>query len=66
MNAYGSKEDDASALKSLSQIQLSEDQTRESFANEIVKSLGSSNEVNLLELIFCSLMIILNIHIYLF
>ncbi|KAK4800064.1 hypothetical protein SAY86_025429 [Trapa natans] len=47
MNAYGSKEDDASALRSLSQIQLSGDQTRDSFANEIVKSLGYSSESNL-------------------
>ncbi|XP_031399290.1 protein SEMI-ROLLED LEAF 2 isoform X2 [Punica granatum] len=47
MDAYGSKEDDASALKSLAQIQLSEDQTRESFASEIVKTLGTLPESNL-------------------
>lgn len=38
-NAYGSKEDDGSAMKSLSQIEITEDQTREFFASEIVKSL---------------------------
>lgn len=49
-NAYGSKEDDDSALKSLSLIQLSENQTRESFASEIVKSLGNLPEVKFLVL----------------
>ncbi|XP_024019088.1 uncharacterized protein LOC21388445 isoform X2 [Morus notabilis] len=38
-NAYGSKEDDGLAMKSLSEIQITEDQTREFFASEIVKSL---------------------------
>lgn len=38
-NAYGSKEDDGSAMKSLSEIEITEDQTREFFASEIVKSL---------------------------
>ncbi|KAK4759438.1 hypothetical protein SAY87_022569 [Trapa incisa] len=46
-NAYGSKEDDVSASTSLSLIQLSENQTRESFASEIVKSLGNLPESNL-------------------
>lgn len=56
-NAYGSKEDDDSASNSLSQIQLSENQTRESFASEIVKSLGSLPEVKFLLLILSSLVI---------
>ncbi|EXB93650.1 hypothetical protein L484_018036 [Morus notabilis] len=38
-NAYGSKEDDGLARKSLSEIQITEDQTREFFASEIVKSV---------------------------
>lgn len=44
-NVYGSEEDDNSALKSLSEIDITEDQTRESFASEIVKSLENLSEV---------------------
>ncbi|CAI9764970.1 unnamed protein product [Fraxinus pennsylvanica] len=40
VNAYGSKEDDENALKSLSVIKISEDQSTESFASKIVKNLG--------------------------
>ncbi|KAL2461240.1 Uncharacterized protein Adt_44660 [Abeliophyllum distichum] len=39
MNAYGSKEDEDNALKSLSVIKISEDQSTESFASKIVKNL---------------------------
>lgn len=38
-NAYGSQLDDVSAVKSLSEIVITEDQTREHFASEILKSL---------------------------
>ncbi|KAL5537504.1 hypothetical protein UlMin_045125 [Ulmus minor] len=38
-NAYGSKEDDEMAIKSLSEIVITENQTREFFASEIMKSL---------------------------
>ncbi|KAF5747981.1 hypothetical protein HS088_TW05G00712 [Tripterygium wilfordii] len=38
-NVYGSKEDDNSALKALSELAFSDHQSRESFASEIVKSL---------------------------
>lgn len=44
-NAYGSEEDDNSAMKFLSEIDITEDQTRESFASEIVKSLENLSEV---------------------
>ena len=44
-NAYGSKEDDSSAVKSLSEIVITEDQTRESFASEILKSLENLSDV---------------------
>ncbi|KAL1324748.1 hypothetical protein AAHE18_13G113100 [Arachis hypogaea] len=37
---YGSKEDDAAALKSLSAIKLTESQSKESFATMIVQGLG--------------------------
>lgn len=47
-NVYGSKEDDSSASKSLSEIEIIEDQTRESFASEILKSLENLSEVKLL------------------
>ncbi|KAF8043985.1 hypothetical protein BT93_A2076 [Corymbia citriodora subsp. variegata] len=46
-NVYGSTEDDAAALKSLSHIQFSEDQTRESSASVILKTLGSLPEPEL-------------------
>ncbi|KAK4798786.1 hypothetical protein SAY86_031112 [Trapa natans] len=46
-NAYGSKEDDDFASTSLSLIQLAENQTKESFASEIVKSLENLPESNL-------------------
>ncbi|MED6119313.1 hypothetical protein PIB30_010552 [Stylosanthes scabra] len=41
---YGSKEDDAAALKSLSAIKLTESQSKESFAKMIVRGLGISPE----------------------
>lgn len=45
VNVYGSEEDDNLALKSLSEIDITEDQTRESLASEIVKSLENLSEV---------------------
>lgn len=47
-NAYGSKEDNSSAVKSLSEIVITEDQTREYFASEILKSLEISSNVKFL------------------
>ncbi|KAL8459913.1 hypothetical protein ACS0TY_031715 [Phlomoides rotata] len=41
---YGSKEDDASALKCLSEIEIREDQTKESLASVIVKNLDNIME----------------------
>ncbi|KAK6127353.1 hypothetical protein DH2020_038896 [Rehmannia glutinosa] len=38
---YGSKEDDSSALKCLSEIKINEDQTKESLVNVIVKNLDN-------------------------
>ncbi|XP_027909256.1 uncharacterized protein LOC114168575 [Vigna unguiculata] len=47
--AYGSKEDDEDALKSLSAIKLTESQSKESFSTMIVQSLGISfNESSIL------------------
>ncbi|KAF3442547.1 hypothetical protein FNV43_RR16463 [Rhamnella rubrinervis] len=46
-NAYGSKEDDSSAVKSLSEIVITEDQTRELFASEILKSLENLSDSDL-------------------
>ncbi|XP_030515184.2 protein SEMI-ROLLED LEAF 2 [Rhodamnia argentea] len=46
-NVYGSTEDDAAGLKSLSHIQFTEDQTRESCASVILKTLGSLPESDL-------------------
>lgn len=46
-NIYGSKEDDSLALETLSNIEITEDQTRESFATEIVKSLENLSDVKL-------------------
>ncbi|CAJ1934197.1 unnamed protein product [Sphenostylis stenocarpa] len=47
---YGSKEDDEDALKSLSAIKLTESQSKESFSNMIVQSLGiSQNESSILK-----------------
>ncbi|XP_020214882.1 uncharacterized protein LOC109798874 [Cajanus cajan] len=43
-NAYGSKEDDEDALKSLSAVNLTESQSKESFATMIVQSLGKSSK----------------------
>jgi len=43
--AYGSKEDDEEALKSLSAIKLTESQSKESFSTMIVQSLGISFNV---------------------
>ncbi|CAL5420850.1 unnamed protein product [Camellia sinensis] len=40
---YGSKEDDSSASKSLSEIKITEDQSRESLASVIVKNLDKSS-----------------------
>ncbi|KAL8155037.1 hypothetical protein AgCh_000425 [Apium graveolens] len=44
--AYASKEDDEDALKSLSSIKRGEDQSRESFASIIIKSLGTSSDTD--------------------
>ncbi|KAM5558837.1 protein SEMI-ROLLED LEAF 2 [Rosa sericea] len=44
---YGSKEDDNLALKSLSQIVITEEQSRESFASAIVKGLDKLSEYEL-------------------
>ncbi|KAA8518182.1 hypothetical protein F0562_015656 [Nyssa sinensis] len=41
---YGSKEDDVLALKSLSEIEIAEDQTREALASMIVKSLENLSD----------------------
>lgn len=46
-NVYGSKEDDNLALKTLSQIQITPEQRRETLASEILKSLGNLSEVKL-------------------
>ena len=45
---YGSKEDDDDALKSLSAIVITEDQSIESFASMIVKMLRQSSKVNVI------------------
>ncbi|KZV15899.1 hypothetical protein F511_14538 [Dorcoceras hygrometricum] len=42
--AYGSKEDDSSALTCLSEIKLTEDQTRESLVSIIIQNLGISSD----------------------
>ncbi|KAF9664732.1 hypothetical protein SADUNF_Sadunf16G0048700 [Salix dunnii] len=42
---YGSKEDDSSALKSLSELDVTGNQSREFFAAEIAKSLGNVENV---------------------
>ncbi|KAK6941834.1 hypothetical protein RJ641_027211 [Dillenia turbinata] len=41
---YGSKEDDNSAIKSLSEVKISEDQTKESFASMIISSLENLSD----------------------
>ncbi|KAF7824575.1 Protein EFR3-like B [Senna tora] len=46
---YGSKEDDADALKSLSAIKLSESQSKESFATMIVQNVEKEGPFNLKE-----------------
>ncbi|KAJ4706418.1 ARM repeat superfamily protein [Melia azedarach] len=46
-NVFGSKEDDNLALKFLSEIENTENQTRESFASEIVKSLENFSDSEL-------------------
>ncbi|KAI4381500.1 hypothetical protein MLD38_007566 [Melastoma candidum] len=46
-HAYGSEEDDNSALQSLSQIQLTDDQTRAFLASGVLKSLGDLPEPEL-------------------
>ncbi|GMP97421.1 hypothetical protein CsSME_00045681 [Camellia sinensis var. sinensis] len=43
---YGSEDDDISASKSLSEIEITEDQTRESLASVIVKSLENSLDLS--------------------
>lgn len=48
-NVFGSKEDDRLALKFLSEIEITQDQTRESFASEIVNSLENLSDVLLCE-----------------
>ncbi|KAM7262533.1 hypothetical protein ACFE04_000216 [Oxalis oulophora] len=44
--AYGSKEDDEAALISLSAIEIAENQTKESFANTIMKFLQRTSDKN--------------------
>lgn len=44
---FGSKEDDVSASKFVSEIEITEDQSRESLASVIVKSLENSSNVSL-------------------
>lgn len=44
--AYGSKEDDNLALKSLSEIAITDEQTREFFASQVVKSLDKLSDVS--------------------
>lgn len=44
---YGSNEDDDLAVKTLSEIQIAPEQRRDTFASEIVKSLGNLSEVKL-------------------
>ena len=51
---YGSKEDDSSALKSLSEIDVTGNQSREFFAAEIAKSLGNLENVKHLSDLFQS------------
>lgn len=46
-NVYGTKEDDDSALKSLSEIEIIEEQSRESFASVIVNSLENLSDSEL-------------------
>ena len=43
---FGSEEDDLSASRFLSEITITDDQTRESFASEIVKSLEKIKDVS--------------------
>lgn len=50
--AYGSKEDDEDALKSLSSIKITESQSNESFATMIVQSLGKPANVTTIYLSF--------------
>lgn len=45
---YGSKEDDDDALKTLSAIMTTGDQSKESFASMIVKMSGNSSMVNVI------------------
>ncbi|XP_034223130.1 protein SEMI-ROLLED LEAF 2 [Prunus dulcis] len=45
--AYGSKEDDNLALKSLSEIAITDEQTREFFASQILKSLDKLSDSEL-------------------
>ena len=49
---YGSKEDDSSDLKSLSEIDVTGNQSREFFAAEIAKSLGNLENVKHLSDLF--------------
>lgn len=52
-HSYGSKEDDSAATRSLSEIKLTENQSQESMASVIMKSLGNLLDVTSL---FCPLM----------
>ncbi|KAE8681830.1 hypothetical protein F3Y22_tig00111303pilonHSYRG00019 [Hibiscus syriacus] len=46
-NVYGSKEDDAVSLKTLPEIQIASDQSRETLSSEIMKTLGNLSEPDL-------------------
>lgn len=46
-NIYGSQEDDNLAVKTLSRIVITDEQSRESYASEIVESLDKLSEVSL-------------------
>lgn len=45
---YGSKEDDDDALKTLSAIVTTDDQSIESFASMIIKTMGNSSMVRVI------------------
>lgn len=52
---YGSKEDDSSAQKCLSQINITEEQSTESLVSLILKSLSNLPDVNISLLIFTTI-----------
>ncbi|KAL4587503.1 hypothetical protein LXL04_000374 [Taraxacum kok-saghyz] len=56
--SFGSKEDDRSALKSLSDVKLKEDRSIESLAATIVKHLESVSEVDTFTIVYCVLCIV--------